>query len=87
MNLAATFIPQELSVSVTAPSLDAGFMSQIARDVVDREPYEGDYTVTPGAETVVLQTKHLRMTDNIVVNPVPSNYGKITWDGSVITVS
>ena len=24
---------------------------------------------------------------NIRINPIPSNYGLITWDGSVLTVS
>lgn len=49
--------------------------------------YEGDYEVTPGAEAQVLSTDHLYMKGDIIINPVPSNYGLITWNGSTITVS
>ena len=49
--------------------------------------YTGDYTVTPSQETQILLTKNTRLTDNITVNPIPNNYGLITWNGSYITVS
>lgn len=49
--------------------------------------YEGPLTVTPGAEAQVLQTAGLVVGDNVRVEPIPSNYGLITWDGHTITVS
>ena len=49
--------------------------------------YEGEYTVTPQAVEQILQTKDKLLTDNIVINPIPSNYGLITWNGSTLTVS
>ena len=49
--------------------------------------YTGPYEVTPSAETQTLDTDSLYMRGNIVINPVPSNYGLITWDGSSLTVS
>ena len=49
--------------------------------------YSGPYTVTPSAEEQILQTEGKYMRGNITVDPVPSNYGLITWDGSTITVS
>lgn len=49
--------------------------------------YEGSYSITPTSETQTLQTEHLMMADNLTVNPIPSNYGLITWDGSTLTVS
>ena len=49
--------------------------------------YTGAYEVTPSAETQTLSTEGLMMTSNVVVNPIPSNYGLITYNGSVITVS
>ena len=54
---------------------------------VDPERYSGDYVITPSAEPQVLQTKDLMMTENLTVNPVPSNYGLITWNGTTLTVS
>lgn len=50
-------------------------------------PYEGEYTVTPAREAIVLETLGKEMERNITVNPIPQNYGLITWDGSIITVS
>lgn len=49
--------------------------------------YEGTYTVTPSGSEQILNTKNMRMTDNITVEPIPNNYGLITWNGSYITVS
>lgn len=49
--------------------------------------YEGEYTFTPSAETQVIETQSKWLTNNITINPVPSNYGLITYDGSTITVS
>lgn len=49
--------------------------------------YTGETTVTPTQETQVLETANHSMLENITVNPIPENYGLITWDGSVLTVS
>lgn len=49
--------------------------------------YTGATTVTPSAETQILQTANRTVTENITINPIPSNYGLITWDGTVLTVS
>ena len=49
--------------------------------------YTGGYSVTPSTFTTILMTKDKRMTDNVVVDPIPSNYGLITWNGSFLTVS
>lgn len=50
--------------------------------------YDGPYVVDPlRQEPVVLETAGLAMVTNVILNPIPQNYGLITWDGSVITVS
>ena len=49
--------------------------------------YQGIYEVTPSSETQVLSTREMRMADNVTINPIPNNYGLITWDGNTITVS
>ena len=49
--------------------------------------YTGDYVVTPDSNTQILATDGFIMTDNVTINPIPSNYGLITWNGSVLTVS
>lgn len=49
--------------------------------------YDGPYTVTPGETAQVLETSGLVMSENVTVEKIPSNWGKITWDGYVLTVS
>ena len=56
-------------------------------EIIDLPEYEGSYDVTPSDTTQTIEIKNKRATENIVINPIPSNYGKITWDGSVLTVS
>ena len=49
--------------------------------------YEGDYEITPTSETQTVAIEGLMARQDIVINPIPQNYGLITWDGSTITVS
>jgi hypothetical protein len=51
------------------------------------DPYQGTYEVTPTETTQVLATSGKRLTEDIIVHPIPSNYGQISWDGSTLTVS
>ena len=81
------FHPPSVEVEISAPVLGVTANPPIARDLVERDPYTGAYTVTPSADAQTLQTNGLRMTDNITIEPIPSNYGLITWNGSTITVS
>lgn len=56
-------------------------------EVVQAEPFLGEYTYDPTDEVQTIEINGLRATDNITINPVPSNYGLITWDGATLTVS
>ena len=85
--MTVNFNPQHLTVTADPAAVSTGTGTPVARDYVERPAYEGDYEVTPSAEEQVLLTKHLRMTDNVTIKPIPSNYGLITWNGSTITVS
>lgn len=49
--------------------------------------YTGEYEFTPSSETQEIQIEGEIATQNIIINPIPSNYGLITWNGSVLTVS
>lgn len=51
------------------------------------ETYTGATEVTPTQYTQVLNTNGKMVITNITVNPIPSNYGLVTWNGSVLTVS
>ena len=51
------------------------------------EEYEGAYEFTPSGETQTVEIARKKATANIIINPVPSNYGLITWNGAWLTVS
>lgn len=67
------------------PSMAAEFENTIEKPV--GEYYTGVYEVTPSEETQTLLTENLISAHNFVINPIPSNYGKINWNGAVLTVS
>lgn len=49
--------------------------------------YEGSYEVTPSNQAQTLPMSGLRAKADVIVKPIPSNYGLVTYNGSVITVS
>ena len=49
--------------------------------------YEGEYRFTPGPETQILETRNRVLRERIVIDPIPRNYGLITYNGRTITVS
>ena len=53
----------------------------------DLPTYTGVTEVTPTTAEQVLDTSNKVVTRNIVINPIPSNYGLITWNGATLTVS
>lgn len=54
--------------------------------VIGPDTYQGPYEATPSEDTQVLQTGDYLMSNNITIHPIPSNYGRIAWNGSVLTV-
>ena len=79
--------PQKITVSANPATAAVSVGTPVARSYVNAEPYEGSYEITPTTEAQTFETKNKRMTDDLVVNPIPSNYGLITWSGSILTVS
>ena len=49
--------------------------------------YEGPYEFTPADSSQTIAIGSKRAASDITINPIPSNYGKITWNGSILTVS
>ena len=76
-------VPQSIKGTISVPQIIFGELQLGGR----LPSYTGDYEVTPSPETQVLQTDHKSLSQNIVINPIPSNYGLIGWNGSYLTVS
>lgn len=50
-------------------------------------PYSGEYEFTPSSVAQTIPTANKTLEEDIIINPIPSNYGLITWNGSTLTVS
>ena len=69
----------------TAEQFSADFTA--IQPYADVPAYDGPYTFTPSLVAQTAQTAQKIAAHNIVINPIPSNYGLITWNGSTLTVS
>lgn len=75
------------AVSLSTAETIAVDMGVIQRTGYEPVFYHGDYEATPSAEAQTFHTKSKMMEHDFIVNPIPSNYGLITWNGSTLTVS
>ena len=73
-----------LSFTISNSRFLLGFSSDVKPHA---EEYEGEYTVTPSLTTQVLETAGKLLTRDVTVQPIPSNYGLIEWNGSYLKVS
>ena len=52
----------------------------------DLPVYDGIAEITPSQDTQILQTSNKTLTRNIVVNPIPEDYGRLLYSGHTLTV-
>ena len=76
-------IPMKVSVSQVNIPIGVAASYQMR----NAETYEGSYEFTPTTEEQTVHTKDRLLLENIRINPIPRNYGLITYNGSFITVS
>lgn len=74
-----------LGVAVSGEQIHVDLATAV--EVGSGTPYTGTYIVTPTEETQTLDTDSKYLTANVIVNPIPTNYGLITWNGTTLTVS
>lgn len=77
---------QTIEMQVSAPAVVVPCQTEAVITVLPN-PYRGSYVVTPTAEEQVLEVQGMSMVQNLVINPIPNNYGRITWNGATLTVS
>ena len=68
---------------------DSDGLSLSAGEIVNigAEKYDGSYEWTPSTETQTIPIKDQQATADITIQPIPNNYGLITYNGVTITVS
>ena len=79
--------PSEYTLKLETNSFTYGVKCETAIMPAITPIYEGDYEVTPTDRIQILATEGKLMMSDVVINPIPSNYGLIGWNGSVLTVS
>lgn len=71
-------------------SLNAEYDGEIGEVMVvaehDLPPYVGQTVVTPSENPQTLMTADKVVSKNIVINPIPANYGKIVWNGARLRI-
>lgn len=73
---------------LTLEGIESAVLHAEATTYVDTSViYDGSYEWTPTQQTQTIPIADKKATADIVINPIPSNYGLITYDGSTITVS
>ena len=84
-----TVATNNVSVPVAVSTQNVGLSGNVdAAYYMGRDaPYEGDYEFTPTQQQQVIQIAGKAARQDIIINPIPSNYGLITYNGSFITVS
>ena len=51
------------------------------------EQYSGSTEFTPTRQAQIILTARKLVLENITINPIPSNYGLVTYSGNIITIS
>ena len=85
LTVAEASVPVPLLVSSSNVAVSVGLATPIVASIVPE--YDGDYDITPSSTAQVFQTEGKRVLHDFVIEPIPQNYGLITYNGSTITVS
>lgn len=75
-----------MSVESTQATVGMGFNETI--NVIIRPINLEDKSITPSDDTqIVTFDEGYQGLRQVTIDPIPSNYGKIGWDGSILTVT
>ena len=55
--------------------------------ITEAPVYEGPDRITPSAEPQILKTDGFGMVGDIIVDPIPKNYGLITYNGFSLKIT
>lgn len=78
-----TTIPVTIGASGSTVPITFGYNVTI----IGADTYHGSYEFTPSQEAQTIPIENQRAEHDIIINPIPNNYGLITWNGAVLTVS
>ncbi len=77
----------EQPVEVVCENIES--MVEVTQEIINLSStpdYTGLYEFTPTDDTQVISIADHKALQNITINPIPSNYGRIEWNGSTLMV-
>ena len=83
----SNIVSVEASFTRRTIEADAELTTNVTHYHSEYPEYDGETTFTPSAEAQTIPTMQTVLLSNITINPIPSNYGLITWNGATLTVS
>lgn len=89
LTVSATLTPSIISATAEAVKRSVETSADLATVTrsEDHDYYEGEVVFTPSDSVQIVATKDLVLSDDITINPIPSNYGLISWNGRGLLVS
>lgn len=63
------------------------YVSDLMGKIPPGGDYNGPYTFTPSGSTQTIAIAGKMASGDITINPIPSTYGRVTWNGSTLTIS
>lgn len=81
-NITATIIRPTVSGTISAPNV----VGVSIASTQSFPPYEGATEVTPSDDEQVLATAGTNVGSDIIVHPIPSNYGKVSYNGAILFI-
>lgn len=82
-----TVSESEVSISMEVSDGSQSVEMDMEAEIVMSPKYRGSYEFTPTGERQIVKIEGKMAEENIVIDPIPNNYGLITWDGVTLTVS
>lgn len=91
VTVTAEFSPNIIETTATIMQnmveADASLTTNVTHYHSEYPDYEGGTTFTPSQETQIIPTRHTVLLSDITINPIPSNYGRITYSGGIISIT
>lgn len=83
----SNIVSVEASFTGRTIEADAELTTNVTHYHSEYPTYDGGTTFTPSAEAQTIPTAHTVLLSDITINPIPSNYGRITYSGGIISIT
>lgn len=80
-------IAEQYEADVSVDSVEAETDGSIIINKIVADEFEGAYEYTPSSEIQTIPIAQKKAVRNITINPIPQNYGLITWNGAFLHIS